>query len=205
MKTPQGSQCHALNGTHTFWTCKLPESLVLSESQFEELWQMHPPVYHLVEMYGKLVPTPRWQQAFGVSYFYTGRVNEALPIPPLLVPLLNWSKENVDKRLSGILVNWYDGQKAHRIGAHNDSTENLIFGTPIVTVSFGEERIFRLHPGRNCRHAASIDFQAGDGDVFIMPYDTNLAYKHSVPAFKRLSERRISVTLRALTEPKETR
>src|SRR2546425_13355552 len=104
MKQSQTFQQHDLDGTHVFWTGRLPDSLLLGETQFEELWQMHPPDYHLIKIHGNLVRTPRWQQAFGVSYFYAGRVNKALPIPPLLVLLLNWSKENIDERLNGILV-----------------------------------------------------------------------------------------------------
>ena len=34
----------------------------------------------------------------------------------------------------------------HYIGAHRDSTASMIEGVPIVTVSLGEERAFRLRP-----------------------------------------------------------
>jgi len=139
--------------------------------------------YHEIKIGGRPQKTPRRQQAFGKDYQYTGRVNRALPVPPMLGPLLVWATATIDERLNGLLINWYDGELGHYIGKHRDSTKNLIKGAPIVTVSFGEERVFRLR-------------QYG-GDVFIMPYETNLAWTHEVPHAKGSVGRRISVTLRA--------
>lgn len=109
---------------------------------------MHPPEYHEILMHGRAVKTPRWQQAFGKDYHYPGRVNRALPVPPLLEPLLSRSRGNVDTRLNRVLVNWYDGMSGHYIGRHRDSTREMVKGVPVVTVSFGEERVFRLRPYR---------------------------------------------------------
>src|SRR5207247_7035590 len=96
-----------------------------------------------------------------------------------------------------ILVNWYDSILLHYIGRHRDSIENVVPSTPIVTISFGEERMFRLRPWRGRGH---VDFPAVNGVVFIMPFETNLNWTHELPRSKRRRGRRISVTLRALTE-----
>ncbi len=45
-----------------------------------------------------------------------------------------------------------------------------------------------------------MDFPAPDGTVFVMPYDTNLAWKHQVPKSAKSRGRRISVTLRAFED-----
>lgn len=74
----------------------------------------------------------------------------------------------------------------------------MIEGTPIVTISLGAERVFRLRPWR--REGAVLDFAAVNGAVFIMPYETNLAWTHEVPHNARSTSRRISVTLRAFHE-----
>jgi alkylated DNA repair dioxygenase AlkB len=165
----------------------------LAAGGFDSLWKMHPPQYHRIRLMGRLVDTPRWQQAYGVDYYYTGRINRARPIPSLLQPLLTWAREEIDERLNGLLLNWYDGVHGHYIGKHRDSIRDVAEGVPIVTASYGEERIFRL---RQLRAAGRKDFLAQDGSVFIMPYDTNLAWTHEVPHFKRYAGRRISVTLR---------
>lgn len=152
--------------------------------------------YHEIMIRGKLVPTPRWQQAYGRDYHYSGQDNRALPVPPLLQPLLDWSHA-IHPMLNGLLLNWYDGSFGHYIGKHRDSTKNLHSNAPIVTISFGEERIFRLRP-----HQATgmLNIRATDGKVFIMPYATNLAWTHEVTKSTCCKGRRISVTVRAFRD-----
>ncbi len=191
-----GFENHRLDEQNNLYSTMLPKELRFSDEQFDEAWAMHPAAYHELMMHGKLVPTPRWQQAYGRDYHYTGQVNRALPIPPLLQPLLDWSKA-IDPRLNGLLLNWYDGALGHYIGKHRDSTSNLCPGSPIVTISFGEARIFRLRPYKG---AGIIDFPATDGTVFVMPYATNSTWTHEVPKSTRNKGRRISVTIRAFRD-----
>jgi alkylated DNA repair dioxygenase AlkB len=193
MKYP-GFACHKLDDAHALYSGRVPSHLGFSESQFEQLWNEHPDEFHEIMMHGRLVKTPRWQQAYGKDYHYTGNVNKALALPQLLEPLLCWCQEAIDARLNGILLNWYDGSLDHYIGAHRDSTVNMYEGAPIVTVSLGEERTFRLRPWKG---RAMRDFPAPDGTVFIMPYSTNLAWTHEVPKRKHFQKRRVSITLRA--------
>lgn len=157
---------HDLDATHQLFAGTLPAYLMFDDEQFEELWNEHPDSFHEIMMHGRLVKTPRWQQAYGMDYHYTGNVNRALDAPLQLEPLLRWCQETFDERLNGILLNWYDGSLGHYIGAHRDSTVNMHDGAPIVTVSLGGERVFRLRPwnGRGMR-----DFPAPDGTVFVMP------------------------------------
>lgn len=186
--------CHEIDKNHKFWTGNIPDYLSFNLGDFDILWNMHPCDFHEIKIHGRLVKTPRWQQAYGVDYHYTGRVNEALPIPLLLKLLFSWSKENIDRRLNGILLNWYDGKLHHYIGKHRDSTINMIHGSPIVTISLGEERIFRLRPWQGEGYK---DFITKDGYVFLMPYETNKAWTHEVPFSKKYQGRRISITIRA--------
>jgi alkylated DNA repair dioxygenase AlkB len=191
-----GFRRHPLGEEHVFWTGALPPEQLPTTHEREELWNSHPAEYHTIVMHGRPVKTPRWQQAFGADYHYTGRVNQALPLSPLLRRLLAWTEEAIDPRLNGVLVNWYDGALRHYIGPHRDSTSRMIGGAPIVTISLGEERTFRLRPWRR-RRAEPFDFPAADGAVFVMPYETNLAFTHEVPHFARCRGRRISITMRA--------
>jgi len=191
-----GFECHLLNEKHRFYVGRLPGEKILTREQFNYLWELHPTEYLKIKMYGHPVDTPRWQQAYGHDYHYTGQVNRALPVPPLLDPTLTWAKTTIDERLNGILLNWYDAQLRHYIGKHRDSLTEIVNGSPIVTISFGEERIFRLRPWKG---EGSKDFPATNGTVFIMPYETNLAWTHEVPHFRAYRGRRISVTIRAFT------
>ena len=118
--------------------------LIPSTVEFEALWNLHPEDFHEIMMHGRLVKTPRWQQAFGKDYHYTRSTNKALPVPDMLEPYSAWAQKHIDAQLNGILLNWYDGSLGHYIGKHRDSTKNMIKGAPIVTISLGEERVFRL-------------------------------------------------------------
>jgi alkylated DNA repair dioxygenase AlkB len=183
---------HDLDGRHSFFTGRLPESLSVDAAAFGALWSMRPDDYHIIQMHGRPVRTPRWQQAYGADYHYTGRTNTALPVPAILEPFHRWARQAIDDRLNGLLLNWYDGALGHYIGSHYDSTKNMVPGAPIVTVSLGEERTFRLTKPKTCER---YDFAARNGTVFVTPYDTNRSWKHQVPKQARSRGRRISITL----------
>src|SRR5262249_12809988 len=143
--------------------------------------------------------TPRWQKAYGKDYRFSGGKAEADGVPALLAPFLAWAREQVEPRLNGLFVNWYDGDQGHYIGPHHDDTRDLVRGTPIVTISLGEERIFRFTlPGEGPAPRRK-EVLISPGSVVVIPWDTNGVWKHSVPRKARYTGRRISVTVRAFT------
>jgi alkylated DNA repair dioxygenase AlkB len=196
----QGFECHDCGKGHAIWMGRLPQSFDTTESQFEKVWRLHPKEHAVIRMLGRPVKIPRWQQAYGVDYHFSGEVNKALPVPSLLAPLITWSKEAIDNRLNGLLLNWYDGSLGHYIGRHRDSVTNMVTGAPIVTISFGEERIFRLRQWGVRNQVPPIDFHLTNGSAVVMPYETNRAFTHEVPALRKWQGRRVSVTLRGLGE-----
>jgi alkylated DNA repair dioxygenase AlkB len=189
-----GFERHDLDEACQLFSGYLPPSLLPDGGHFENLWRLHPDGYNVIPMAGGPVQIPRYQQAFERAYRFSSRVHIPLPAPPSLLQFLAWGKSAVDERLNGILVNWYDGQIGHYIGAHRDSTVDLVAGAPIVTISLGEARAFRLRPWRG---KGFRDFAATHGIAFVLPFNTNLAWTHEVPHSVRCTGRRISVTLRA--------
>jgi alkylated DNA repair dioxygenase AlkB len=185
---------HHLGDGLTFLAGEVPTELTWDAQRFEQAWALYPAERPVITMVGKQVAIPRWQQAFGHDYRFSNQTSVAAAVPALLDPLRAWCRQAIDPRLNGLLLNWYEGP-GHYIGAHHDSTTGLVPGTPIVTLSFGETRTFRLIRGRQKR-----DFAAPNGTAFVLPYDTNLAWKHLVPKSARYHGRRISVTLRAFEE-----
>lgn len=167
---PSSLDQHVLEDGSRFYTGRLPEWLRLSDARFLELWSLHPKEYQTIAMQGHRVPTPRWQQAFGVDDRNTECTNKALPVPEMIRPHLEWAVSAIDPRLNGILVNFYDGKLGHYIGRHRDSRTNMVEGSPIVTISFGAERCLRLRPWKG---HGFLDFKVTDGGVFVMPYETN--------------------------------
>lgn len=183
-----------LDEHHALLVGELPPEQRLDAAAFAALWSIHPDDFHEIKMHGRPVKTPRWQQAYGADYRYTGNTNKALPLTAPMETWLAWARAAVDPRLNGLLLNWYDGAVGHYIGKHRDSDINRVEGSPIVTLSFGEERSFRVRPWRG---AGFIDVPATNGGVIVVPWATNRAYTHEVPASRSARGRRISVTLRA--------
>jgi alkylated DNA repair dioxygenase AlkB len=106
--------------------------------------------------------------------------------------------------LNGLLLNWYDARLGHYIGPHSDAFQDLVPQSPIVTISLGETRVFRLSQTRTLegirRQVYRFDLRATHGSVIILPWRTNLAWKHAVPRSRRYVARRISITLRAFRD-----
>lgn len=187
-------QTFQLDSANLLYLAHPQGDLLLDSTQFDTIWNLHPAEFHRVKIMGKEVPTPRWQQAYGKNYRYTGSKNNALPIPAELQPFMDWAKENVDARLNGLLLNWYDGQHRHYIGAHRDDLRDMVPGSPIVTISLGQERMFRMRPYKK---AGFQDFAMPNGSAIVIPFETNLHWTHEVPHKAEYDGRRISVTLRA--------
>ncbi len=179
--------------------CKLYESLLPADvlPDFAQLWDLHPADFSRIRIHGREVPIPRWQQAYGSDYYFSAQVSQALPVPELLVPIWKWCTEQIDTRLNGLLLNWYDGALGHYIGPHRDSTKNMAKGAPIVTLSLGETRTFRLNAVKGTK---KHDFEVKNGTIFVMPQETNQHWKHSVPKRARYKGKRVSVTLRAFEQ-----
>ena len=185
----------ALDEQHRVHLTRLPSAVDLD---FRALWAIHPDRFHRVSIMGRETPVPRWSRAYGADYHYSGRTDRAEPVPPLLAGTLAWARETIEPRLNGLLLNWYDGEQRHYIGKHRDSTKSMVAGTPIVTISLGASRPFRLRPWR-VAGADFIDVEVGDRSVLVIPWETNLSWTHEVP-HRAEGGRRISITLRAFAE-----
>ena len=194
-------QTHLLDEQHRLYQATLPSSLWPSPETFECLWRLHPEAFPRFQIHGRVVDAPRWQQAYGVDYTFSGQSHEALPTPPPLKPYLKWCQEHVDSDINGLLLNWYDGARGHYIGKHRDSNHGRVQGSPIITLSFGETRILRMRPWKKKGYR---DFVAEHGSVFLVPWNTNLAWTHEIPPSKRYQQRRISMTARAFHQHEQS-
>ncbi len=188
---------HVLGDECRLYAGRLPGPLVPTGAEFESLWAMHPEGYSTIQMPGGPVQLPRYEQAYERAYRFSGLVHRPLPAPPALRAILEWAQGEIDGRLNGILVNWYDGRLGHYIGPHRDSKVGLVPGVPIVTASFGETRSLRLRPWKG---KGFKDFPADNGSVYVLPYRTNESWTHEIPKSAAKTGRRVSVTLRAFEE-----
>ena len=98
---------HCLFDRFPFFVGRLPDDLdAMARTEFEPLWVLHPKKSNTILMHGRSVEIPRWQQAYGRNYHFSGTVSRALPVPQLLKPFLEWVQNTVDARLNGLLLNW---------------------------------------------------------------------------------------------------
>lgn len=199
MSIPVNYERCALDAENAYFIGALPPCLLPNEAAFDELWKTHPADLATIKRYGKTISVKRWNQAYGCDYAFSGQTAEALPILPELRFFLAWAAATMDWRLNALLVNWYDGSLGHRIGLHRDEPKDLVMGAPIVMISLGSERVFGFtNPVTRKAHR----FTLRPGSVLVLPYHTNLVWKHEV---KEGKGRRISITLRAIKPSRRTR
>ncbi|MHB1952683.1 MAG: alpha-ketoglutarate-dependent dioxygenase AlkB [Sulfobacillus sp.] len=161
---------------------------------FASLWDLRPPEYAKVRMFGKIVETPRWQRSFGKPYFYSGMQHDASPIEhPYLLRLLDFVRRDSGRDYQQILMNWYlDGR--HYIGPHADETKHLVPNSTIYSFSFGAERTFRVTKKDDGSLVA--DFPMAHGSFLLMGGEMQKWYKHQVPKCASVRSPRINVTFR---------
>lgn len=204
MNIPSTFISHDLGHGSLLFQGVIPETDWVTASFFAALWDLKPAERPWIMIHGRPVQIPRWQQAYEQDYRFSGRVSTAVPVPQLLLPLWNWIQQAVDPRLNGMLLSWYDSATGDYIGAHHDKTKDIVPGSPIVTVSFGASRIFRLTHGKTPDRQVR-NFEATAGAVFVMPWDTNKEWKHEVPHRKCDTGRRVSVTFRAFSPERKSK
>jgi len=174
---------------------RVGEELIPTAEQFDEIWNLHPLEHSELFIHGKQVKMPRWDQAYERDYPFAKQVAVAEPAPLRMRRYLDWCQREIDKRTNGLFVNWHDGAQSHYHGKHRDSVSGLVEGSSIVTVSLGEERVFRLRAYPDGK--PKFDFVLQSGDFIVIPWKTNQRWTHEVPKFVRYRGRRVSVTLRA--------
>ena len=80
----------------------------------------------------------------------------------------------------------------HYIGPHSDNERQIEIGSPILAVSLGAERVFRIRADKKI----VLDLKMPDNSYVIMGGKMQQQFTHEVPKSKRVTERRISITFR---------
>lgn len=195
----------------------LPEKLKLTNSQFEDVWNKRPEERGKVKIYGKILDVPRYQQSFGKKYEFSGLMHNERNINDisLLSNLLEWCNNDLKDNylnelkyynnyidnsgetnyMNGILINWYENGLEY-IGPHSDDEKQLMLNFPIYSFSYGQCRDFKLH----CKKGISTkDFSVGlkNNSCVIMGGLMQKTHKHSLPIRKKITGKRINITIRA--------
>jgi alkylated DNA repair dioxygenase AlkB len=179
---------HYLNDEKSSWVDEfmLPYYLTPYKEEMRHLWDLHPEEKGTVKIMGKLIQTPRWQQSYGKSYFFSGLKHEHLEIPDIIEPYLKYANTTIyakyTKPFNMALMNWYETGHNY-IGPHSDDETQLVKGkngeTIVFSISLGESRLFKLHPKDETGKKLSITMK--HGMVLVMGGKCQKTHKHSVP------------------------
>lgn len=115
------------------------------------------------------------------GYRYERRHPLGVEWPPIPEPVLAiWRAVSCVSRLpDSCLINYYDG--AARMGLHQD-TDEASFDWPVVSVSLGDEALFRI--GGEARRDATISHWLKSGDVVVLSGAARRAF-HGIDRVRR--------------------
>jgi alkylated DNA repair dioxygenase AlkB len=189
-----------LTNSSSIITDELPTYLQISKEEFEYLWSLRPQEEQYIKMLGKKIAIPRRNKAYGKSYSFAGITEEkAQETPDIIQRYIDYTGGN------GALVNWYDTGLEY-IGPHSDNEKQLVKDSDIFTISFGENRTFRVRPTKVAQHKydkeLKKDFNTQDNEIIVMSGKFQEEFKHSIPLTKKIKNvgkwkgKRISITIR---------
>lgn len=157
-------------------TFRLPETRRLPDGGFQKLWDSRPGERGVVKMRGKETPVKRWMCSYGPGYRFSGVDHPGTPFRGVVKEYLDWVRETpYESETPGTynecFVNWYGDGKDY-IGAHADDVTLMVEHTPVVCISFGAERKFRVRrrppPTAGPTWPIALDFPIDDGLVYVM-------------------------------------
>ena len=129
----------------------------------------------------------------GVTYFYSGTENKALPWTETLLEIKR-RIEAVQGRYNYCLLNRYRSG-TDSVGLHADNEPGM--GNVIGSLSLGATRTFRI---RHNRSRETKTFQVGNGTLIIMAGTMQQFWKHEVPKTQENVGERINLTFRLIGE-----
>jgi 2OG-Fe(II) oxygenase superfamily len=129
----------------------------------------------------------------GLTYFYSGTQNRALPWTPTLLEIKQ-RIEAVRGRYNYCLMNRYRSG-ADSVGLHADNEPGM--GSVIGSLSLGATRTFRI---RHNRTKETKTFPVGHGTLVIMAGTMQQFWKHEIPKTTQKVGERINLTFRMIGE-----
>lgn len=177
---------------------EIPDEIKMSSEDFKSFWREQPEDSSIVIIFGKQVQVPRKQQSYGLSYKFSGTVNTALPITPLIQKYIDYANSIDDSpgEFNMALVNWYKDGNSY-IGFHSDDEKQILKGSSIYCFSFGATRDFQFKERESNKTVLSIPLD--NNSLVIMGGDCQKTHKHAIPKRLKVKTVRISITLRKFT------
>eukprot|EP00854_Cymbomonas_tetramitiformis_P000252 gene252-448_t len=186
--------------TDRSWYMYKPKSIFLKAHVFDELWGLRDMfATQTCSILGKRTRIPRRQGLFSdevKAHNYGGVqvMSEPLCAHEFLGELL----KKTNAVYNTLFVSWYSNGKDYFVEHSDDDLENVA-ETPIVCLTFGASRTFRIRK-KACRSIV-MDIPLSDGDVFLMGGHFQSDFFHEIT--KKATSvgndcRNLSITMRAI-------
>lgn len=149
-----------------------------------------------IKLFGKNILQPRLTALYGdIDKTYTYSNLTLLPNPwnPLLIHLKEKLESRFNLKFNSVLLNLYRDENDSN-GWHADNEKELGMDPQIISISFGEKRLFQLKHNTNPNEKFSFELE--HGSVLIMKKGSQLNYKHQIPKSKQPKKQRINLTFR---------
>lgn len=173
-----------------------PFYININKNELDFLFNECPTYKHKIKIYNKEVEIPRFQQAYGKDYPYSGTVSKSKEMPDVIVKIKNIiSKLYPDIDFNMCLVNWYLTGDDY-ISFHADDENVFHENTPVVGVTFcyGESRKLKIKVKDTKETVANV--RLTNGSLYVMEGNFQKEFLHGVPKQKKCGKR-ISLTFRS--------
>ncbi len=172
----------------TTWVEHAPGWLAGADQLLDELVELLPLRQRTgVRMYDRIVDEPR------LSAWW--RITQGHPEPlPILTAMRHVLADRYDEPFDSIGFNLYrDGHDS--VAWHGDRHAHVVTNPVVAIVSLGSPRPFRLRPKGG---GASLSWDLGNGDLFVMGGACQHDWQHCVPKVRVTSGPRLSVSFRSV-------
>lgn len=151
-----------------------------------------------IKIFGKEVMQPRLMAWYGepdAVYTYSGTTFCAKPFTPALLQIKHDIEVFSNGSFNSVLANLYrNGQDS--MGWHSDDEPELGLNPFIASVSFGEERVFKLRHRKD--KGLKLDLPLPHGSLLVMGGTMQHYWQHSLPKSAKLLKPRINLTFRRI-------
>lgn len=148
-----------------------------------------------ISVFGKTHPMPRltaWYADEGKSYRYSGVYHPPQNFTSLLDEIRLVVEAQSGVAFNSVLLNLYrDGQDSN--GWHADDEPEMDSDRPIASVSFGQQRRFRMRS-----HGATSHIDLEHGSLLIMRAGAQQKMQHCLPKSARKMQPRVNLTFRVV-------
>ncbi len=177
-----------------------------TEENFTELWNLHPEEKKEIMMNGKLIKVPRYHEVYGTDYKFSGVEHKGIKFPKLikkllkscntLLPVIDCGRFSDYKFNQGV-VNWYEDGNNY-IGAHRDNEKCIVEKSPILSISLGETRTFRIREHKTKEIIEDVKLENNDVLIMCQEFQKYLTHEIVKISGKKANKtgKRISLTFR---------